>query len=307
MRARTVSRCGLAALVAALGVACSALPARAASAPGAPGQRTTWASADKDAFGTAIGRASRVWFTLSHGALTEVFYPRLDVPSVRDLELVVVDGRRVERETDATTSVVTRVAGAGLTFRQVDTARSGRYRITKTYVTDPARAVVLADVRVESLSGRPLSVWVRYDPALRNDGDHDRGRTAGSALVTRGGAIASALATSPAFRESSSGYLGTRSDPWRDLRANGRLDRRFSEASRPGNVVQLARLPLTGLRGSQRLTMALSFAVTESRARAFASLALRSGFTALSRTYAEGWQGYLVSLKPAPASVASDP
>src|SRR4051812_27544876 len=86
--------------------------------------------------------------------------------SVRDLELVVVDGRRVERETDATTSVVTRVAGAGLTFRQVDTARSGRYRITKTYVTDPARAVVLADVRVESLSGRPLSVWVRYDPAL---------------------------------------------------------------------------------------------------------------------------------------------
>src|SRR3954449_4825298 len=129
MRARTVSRCGLAALVAALGVACSALPARAASAPGAPGQRTTWASSDKDGFGTAIGRASRVWFTLSHGSLTEVYYPRLDVPSVRDLELVVGDGRTfAERESAATRSVVTRVDGAGLTFRQVDTARSGRYR-----------------------------------------------------------------------------------------------------------------------------------------------------------------------------------
>ena len=178
-----VSRYGLAAIVAALAIALPASVAGAASAPGAPGQRTTWTSADKDAFGTSLGRASRVWFTLSHGSLTEVFYPRLDTPSVRDLELVVRDGRRVERETTATTSVVQRVEGAGLTFRQVDTARSGRYRITKTYVTDPGRAVVLANVRVESLAGQRLQVWVRYDPALRNDGDHDRGRTSGSVLL----------------------------------------------------------------------------------------------------------------------------
>jgi glucoamylase len=117
---------------------------------------------------------------------------------------------------------------------------------------------VLANVRVESLTGRPLQVWVRYDPALRNDGDHDRGRTAGSTLLAGGGGIASALATSPALsgRASSSGYRGTRSDPWRDVRANGRLDRRYTAASRPGNVVQLARLAPTGLRGAQRLTMA---------------------------------------------------
>src|SRR4051812_9657677 len=96
-----VSRYGLAAIVAALALAI-ALPASvagAASAPGAPGQRTTWASADKDGFGTSLGRGSRVWFTLSHGTLTEVYYPRLDVPSVRDLELVVGDGRSfAERE-----------------------------------------------------------------------------------------------------------------------------------------------------------------------------------------------------------------
>src|SRR6185312_17518376 len=200
-----------------------------------------------------------------------------------------------------------RVDGAGLTFRQVDTARSGRYRITKTYVTDPGRAVVLANVRVESLASQRLQVWVRYDPALRNDGDHDRGRTAGASLVSRGGGIASVLQTSPALGESSSGYLGTRSDPWHDLRANGRLDRRFSSASRPGNVVQLARLPLTGLRGAQRLTMALAFGQTESRASGLASISLRSGFAAIARSYAEGWQGYLASLKAPPASVASDP
>src|SRR3954454_15626416 len=72
-----VSRCGLAAIVAAIAIALPASVAGAASAPGAPGQRTTRASADKDGFGTAIGRASRVRFTLSHGSLTEVYYPRL--------------------------------------------------------------------------------------------------------------------------------------------------------------------------------------------------------------------------------------
>src|SRR4051794_28075571 len=141
--------------------------------------------------------------------MTEVFFPRVDTPSTRDLGLVVSDGRTfAERESTATTHTVTRVDGAGLTYRQVDTARSGRYRITKTYVTDPGRAAVLMNMRVESLTGRPLQVWVRYDPALGNDGDHDRGRTVGSTLTVRGSGIASAMASAPALRarSSSSGY-----------------------------------------------------------------------------------------------------
>jgi len=97
-----VSRCGLVAIVAALAIALPASVAGAASAPGAPGQRTSWASSDKDGFGTSLGRTSRVWFTLSHAKLTEVYYPRLDVPSVRDLEIVVGDGRTfAERESAA--------------------------------------------------------------------------------------------------------------------------------------------------------------------------------------------------------------
>jgi GH15 family glucan-1,4-alpha-glucosidase len=73
----------------------------------------------QDGFGTALGRSSKVWFTLSHGQLTEVYFPRLDTPSTRDLELVVSDGRTfTERESTATTHVVGRVEGAGLTYRQ---------------------------------------------------------------------------------------------------------------------------------------------------------------------------------------------
>src|SRR5215217_1715150 len=66
--------------------------ALAATAPGAPGERTVWADADKDGFGTATTTQSKVWHTLDDGALTEVYYPGLGTPSVRDLQFVVSDG-----------------------------------------------------------------------------------------------------------------------------------------------------------------------------------------------------------------------
>jgi glucoamylase len=303
MPATSVPRCGLAAL-AALGLGLGA-PAvsTAADAPGAPGAKTAWTRADKDGFGTAVG-GSRVWFTLSRGELTEVYFPRLDTPSVRDLELVVSDGRTfTERETVATRHAVQRLDG--LTYRQVNTARSGRYRITKTWVTWPRREAVLADVRFESLDGRPYRVYVRYDPALRNDGNSDRGRTLGRTLTVRGSGLAGALQARPALRAATSGYAGTRSEPLRDLGANHRLDRRYADASRAGNVVQLARTALTGVGARRRLTLALGFARTERRARRVTRAALDAGFRVAARTYADGWARYLSGLRPVPASAAA--
>ena len=85
-----------------------------------------------------------------------------------------------------------------LTYRQVNTARSGRWRITKTYVTDPRRSAVLVKVRLESLTGRPYKLYALLDPALSNSGDDDVGETRGHALVARDDKLASALVTKPA-------------------------------------------------------------------------------------------------------------
>ena len=42
---------------------------------------------------------SQVWYTLDDGALTEVYYPDLGTPAVRDLQFVVSDGKTfAERE-----------------------------------------------------------------------------------------------------------------------------------------------------------------------------------------------------------------
>jgi glucoamylase len=277
----------------------------AGTAPGAPGAEATWTRADKDGFGTSTTTASKVWFTLSRGELTEVYYPRLDTPSVRDLELVVSDGHHAERESAATRHQVELVGGGrSLTYRQVDTARSGAYRITKTYVTDPARAAVLVDVRFESLSGRAYRVYALLDPALGNHGDDDRDASVGAALVARDRRYASALRALPALGPGTSGYLASRSDPWRDLRADGRLDHRY-RATRAGNVVQAARTALTGRPGHDRLTLALAFARTPAGARRTASRALAGGFAATAQAYAAGWEAYLSGLSPAPASVAA--
>src|SRR6188472_1289487 len=115
------------------------------TAPGAPGNLPDWTAANKDGFGTANGTASKVWHTLSNGELTEVYYPDLGTPAVRDLQFVVSDGRTVaERETDATTHVTRLADPQSLTYRQVNTAKSGLYRITKTYAEDPTRNALLS-------------------------------------------------------------------------------------------------------------------------------------------------------------------
>src|SRR5688572_14868355 len=117
-------------------------------APGAPGQvPATWAEADKDGYGTSTTTGSKVWYTLDDGALTDVYYPVLGTPSVRDLQLIVSDGETfAERESDSTTHEIQLVDERALVYRQINTDISDKYRLTKTYVTDPARSSVLVDV-----------------------------------------------------------------------------------------------------------------------------------------------------------------
>jgi len=60
----------------------------AAQAPGWPGIPPRWTSSAKEGVGTALNPASHVWFTLSHGILNEIDYPRLDQACTRDMGLI---------------------------------------------------------------------------------------------------------------------------------------------------------------------------------------------------------------------------
>src|ERR1700748_113950 len=74
-------------------------------APGGPGGIADWLPANKPGFGTSYTTASNVWFTLQNGRLSEVYYPRIDTPSVRNLDFIVTDGKTfAARAQDASTS-----------------------------------------------------------------------------------------------------------------------------------------------------------------------------------------------------------
>jgi len=130
-----------------------------------------WSTAAKNGFGTSTTLASKVWFTLANGVLTEVSYPTVDTPKVKTLQLTVstsalASGERVETEVDDTLHKLEVPNPASLTFRQINTAKSGQYTITKTYVTDPRRNTVLIDVQFASRV--PASFASIYQPSLND-------------------------------------------------------------------------------------------------------------------------------------------
>ena len=87
-------------LLTGLGVPASAYAAESRAtgpAPGGPGDQSSWTTGAKQGIGTSAGLRSKVWFSLAEGAMTEVYYPRVDVANVRDLQLVVTDGRDLHR------------------------------------------------------------------------------------------------------------------------------------------------------------------------------------------------------------------
>jgi glucoamylase len=280
-------------------------PAAAAEpvAPGAPGEKSVWTPADKHGFGTSRTPESEVWFTLRPGELSEVFYPDLGTPALRNLEFVVADGAGlVERTSDvrgSTSAPDARVPA----YEQVDESPTGRWRMVRTYVTDPGRDAVLVDVRFTSLDDRPYSVYAVADPALSNEGDDDRAAADGAGLVASDGAAALSLAADTGFDDRTVGHLGT-SDARTDLLADGDLDARYSAAV-PGNVVLAGRLTgVTGLGDAQQAVVALGFGADAGAASAAASESLADGFDTVAAAYADGWHRYIGELHDVPDSAA---
>jgi glucoamylase len=128
-----------------------------------------WPTAAKNGFGTSITLGSKVWFTLANGVMTEVFYPTIDAPKVKTLQLTVHSGDRVENEVNDTVHHLELPNPASLTFRQVNTAKSGQYTITKTYVTDPRQNSVLIDVQFTG--SIPSSLSADVEMSSNNSGN----------------------------------------------------------------------------------------------------------------------------------------
>lgn len=272
-----------------------AVASRRVNAPGWPGSPARWTSSTKSGVGTAVGAESRVWFTLSHGILNEIYYPRVDSACTRDLGLIVTDGESYFSEEKRHTRPEIEVLETGVpAYRLRNTATDGRYRIDKEILTDPQSDVLLQRIRFVPLRGTlaDYRLYALLAPHLNNRG---AGNTAWTAdykgtpvLVAERDGHALALACSAPWRERSVGFVGV-SDGWQELKAHGRLVRTYERAEN-GNVAMTGEVDLRPSAGE--FTLALGFGATAAEAaqRALGSL-LRGHDQARGETIAR-WQAW---------------
>ena len=199
------------------------------SAPGAPGIEPRWTSSAKSGVGTAIRDESQVWFTLSHGIVNEVYYPRLDQANTRDLGFIVTDGAAFfSEEKRHAVSQVQPLAQGVPGYSLTNTCVEGRYRLNKTVLTDPQRDALLQRVSFEPLTGTlaDYRLYALLAPHIGNCGvgnDGWVGEYKGiPMLFAQRDGLFLALACSTPFAALSCGYAGT-SDGWQELNKHKRL------------------------------------------------------------------------------------
>jgi glucoamylase len=274
-------------------------------APGEPGVAADWNEPSVTGFADSLGSSSKVWYTIGNGELENAFYPETDTPDTNGLQYVVTNGSSfTDLETTGTTHTTTLADPTSLTWQQVNTATNGDFTITKTYIADPSRSVILVQTTFDNTSGSPLFLYVDYHPQEDNDGMGNTGGTdsASGDLEAENGPVASALTSSLGFTQTSTGYVGTASDGETMLTSDYSLPSSYSVASTAGHIDQVGEVPVAAS-GSTTFTLALAFDTTESAAISDAAASLATGFTSLESSFESGWHSWISGLNAPPASV----
>ncbi len=259
-----------------------------ADAPGQPGVAPTWTSSAKDVVGGSLGPA-RLWFTLGFGIVTEIYYPRVDLPQIRDLGFIVADGKDFWVEVKRLGTYEVRLLAPGVPAVEI-LHRHPRFQLRLRVTPDPQRDVFLVEA---TLSGDPaLQLYTLLSPRLGATGEGNvaeirryRGR---KVLWAEQGPYGLALLAADARQRdaigaASAGYVGA-SDGWQDFAAHGRLTWRHERAG-PGNVALVAALP-------REVVLALGFAATKQAAATLAVSSLLEPFTSVLLRQIADWQAW---------------
>src|SRR5579884_1563642 len=114
---------------------------------GKPGLDPKWTHGDKNGVGTAYSGSSRIWFTIWAGIITEVCYPTVDLPQMRDLQLLITDEQTFFH--DELRNVRSSIERLGDTLGYVVRSEDleSRYRYEKEIISDPHLPCVLQHTR----------------------------------------------------------------------------------------------------------------------------------------------------------------
>jgi glucoamylase len=249
----------------------------------------TWAPARKDIVGASLG-SSRLWYTVAQGIVTEVYYPRVDIPQIKDLGFIVADDRgfwvELRRLEDYT---------VGLPHPGVPAAtivhRHPRFTFTLEVCPSERRDTLLMRYRLDGDSSlRPYALLAaRLGEDAQNNvasvATHD-GR---AVLWAEQGPFALALSAvdqngADAFGRRSVGCLAV-SDGWQDFDRNGRMTWEYDSAG-PGAVSLMGELSRQGV-------LALGLASSKEAAATLSVSALLDDFDEEWETHCQAWQEWL--------------
>jgi glucoamylase len=255
-------------------------------APGAPGIAPTWTSSSKDLIGTSLG-PGRLWFTLGHGIVNEVYFPRIDIPQIRDLGFIVADDEGFWCEVKRLDDYELQLPGPGIPAPTI-VHRHERFELRLRIAPDPQRDVLLLEVVLEGDDG--LRPYVLLAPHLGGSG-HDNTAAVGrhyhrKVLWAEQGPFGLALAAADrrqaeAFGRLSAGYVGF-SDGWQDFNANQAMSWQRQRAG-PGNVALLGEL-------ERECVLALGLGSSRTAAASLAASALARPFDQAWSEQVAAWQ-----------------
>src|ERR1700693_2444388 len=270
-------------------------------APGWPGIPPRWTSSTKSGVGTAIGSDSRVWFTLSHGILNEIYYPRVDQACIRDMGLIVTNGIDFfSEEKRHARHEITCLADGVPAYRLTNTCLENRYRIEKEIISDPRRDVVLQRIRFFPLQGK-MEDYHLYTLLAPHLGNHGAGNTAwvgeykgNPMLFAERDGYALALASSAPWLNRSAGFVGF-SDGWQDLTSHKRMTCSYLRAQN-GNTALAGEVDLQG--SGSEFVIALGFGRNAAEAGCRALASLSDDFEQVQANYFADWKSWQKKILP---------
>lgn len=267
---------------------------------GKPGIEARWTHSNKDGVGTAYSASSHLWFTIWNGIVTEVYYPTVDRPQLRDLQYLMTDGCSFFHEEKRDLKFqIERISDHALGYHCVSSDPDGRYTITKDVIGDPHLPCLLQRTSISGESESflaALKIFALCAPHLEIGGAGNNAYIALAngqhILMAQKGSTWMAIGATVPFLRLSCGYVGA-SDGWTDLQ-NLMMDWEFEKAS-DGNVALTAELDW---RKAKEFTLGLAFGNSEHRAVSNLLQSLGTPFDEHLMKYQNQWDETANHLRP---------
>jgi glucoamylase len=258
-------------------------------APAPAYSHPTWASARKDIVGASLG-SSRLWFTVAEGIVTEVYYPRIDIPQIKDLGFIVADGQGFWVELRRLHDYSVTLPKPGVPAVEI-VHRHPRFTFTLQICPSQRRDALL--LRYALAGDDTLRPYALLSARLGDDAENNVASVArhDGRSVLWAGQGPFALALSAAAADGADGWgrcsagVSEASDGWQDFNRNGRMTWQYDSAG-PGAVALMGELPPQG-------TLALGLATTKEAAATLAVSALMDDFAEEWEAYCGAWEQWL--------------